>query len=95
VGCRENARQEKRALIVKGNGTILSMAYVSGGGNRRPCTFRARELTAAVKASKAAGVEIAGVEVTKDGTIKVIAGKSAELMTAPDAARKNEWDEVL
>jgi len=58
---------------------------------RAPCTFRRRDLTAAVKAMVAAGVEVARVEIGKDGKIVVVTGKSGE---TPDENGKdeNEWD---
>ena len=42
---------------------------------RAACTFRQRDVTAAVRAVVAAGVEVARVEVGTDGKIVVIAGK--------------------
>lgn len=43
--------------------------------SRGRCTFRQRDLTAAVKAVEAAGVGVARVEVDKDGKIIIIPGK--------------------
>ncbi|QJP12964.1 hypothetical protein G3545_04400 [Starkeya sp. ORNL1] len=43
--------------------------------SRGPCTFRQRDLTAAVKAVEAAGIGVARVEVDKDGKIIIIPGK--------------------
>ena len=53
-------------------------------------TFRQRDVTAALKAAKAAGCEIARVEVGKDGRIIVILANG----TQPTAGA-NEWDAVL
>ena len=46
--------------------------------SRAPCTFRQRDLTAAVKAVVAAGCEVARVEVDKDGKIVVVTGKTGQ-----------------
>ena len=57
---------------------------------RGQCTFKQSDVTKAVKAVVAAGVEVARVEVDKDGRIVVVAGKAV-----PDAGRGgNEWDRV-
>jgi hypothetical protein len=42
---------------------------------RGPCRFRQRDLTAAVKGARAAGLEIVRVEIGKDGKIVVVTGK--------------------
>jgi hypothetical protein len=39
---------------------------------RRPCLFKERDVTRAAKAVRAAGLEIARVEVAKDGSIIVV-----------------------
>ena len=58
--------------------------------SRGPCTFKQNDVTRAVKAVVAAGVEVARVEVDKDGRIVVIASKPG-----PDASREaNEWDRI-
>ncbi len=58
---------------------------------RGSCTFRQRDVTKAVKAVAAAGVEIARVEIDRNGKIIVVTGKPAE--TTEDA-QCNEWDDV-
>jgi hypothetical protein len=50
---------------------------------RQPCTFRQRDVAAAIKAARAAGVEVARVEVAKDGTIKIVAGKAENEISNP------------
>jgi len=56
---------------------------------RKPCHFRQRDLTAALKAAKAAGVPVK-VEI-EDGKMTVVTdGKSAAT-----EGKKNEWDEVF
>jgi hypothetical protein len=42
---------------------------------RRPCLFKERDVTRAAKAVLAAGLEIARVEIGKDGAIVVVPGK--------------------
>ena len=39
---------------------------------RRPCTFRKADVTRAAKAVQAAGLEVAHVEVSRDGLIRVV-----------------------
>ena len=57
---------------------------------RGALTFRQTDVTRAVKAVVAAGVEVARVEVDREGRIIVVAGKPA-----PDVGRgANEWDRI-
>jgi len=62
--------------------------------SRGACTFRQRDVEAAVRAVRDAGVEVARVEVDKEGKIVVIAGKpnGAEPKAKQEGA--NEWDET-
>jgi hypothetical protein len=57
---------------------------------RGSCTFRKRDVTAAIKAAVDAGVPVARVEVNKDGNIVIIM-QGAEIGAA--RAASNEWDE--
>jgi len=57
---------------------------------RANCTFRQRDVTAAVKAARAAGVEVARVEV-ENGKITVVVGKPS----CENKTDGNPWDEVL
>jgi|GEM_PF-1662746 PHP family Zn ribbon phosphoesterase len=61
------------------------------------CTFRQRDVTAAVKAVVAAGVAVARVEVDKSGKIVIIVGKGGELgkSNVDGSNAANEWDEVF
>lgn len=61
--------------------------------SRGPCTFRQRDLTAAVKAAQAAGLCIARVEVDRDGKIVVVTGAPTPVKPANDSS--NEWDDLL
>ena len=57
------------------------------------CTFRQRDVTAAVKAVVAADVAIARVELDKSGKIVIIAGRANDdIAEAPDG--RNEWDSI-
>ncbi len=55
---------------------------------RGPCTFKQRDLTAAVKAIAKAGVEVTGVRIAPDGNIVVSVGKT------PEPTLENDWDNV-
>jgi len=54
-------------------------------------TFRQSDVTRAVKAVVAAGVQVARVEVDKDGRISVVAGKPV----SDEGRGENEWDQIL
>ncbi len=49
--------------------------------SHHPSRFRQTDLKRAVKAVRAAGVEIARVEIGKDGLIVVVPGKAKEVTT--------------
>ena len=51
---------------------------------RAPSTFRQNDVTRAVKATKAAGVDIARIEIAKDGRIVIIT--TAETVPHDEAA---------
>ena len=57
---------------------------------RAPSAFKQRDLTKAVKAVVAAGVDIARVEIDNTGKIAIIA-----LTDGRKPATVNEWDTVL
>lgn len=61
---------------------------------REPCRFRQAELTRAIKAALAAGVEVDRVEIEKDGRVIVVVCKQKALDFPAESAR-NPWDEVL
>lgn len=59
--------------------------------SRGPCTFREADVRRAVRAVEAAGKQVAVVEISAEGRIRIVVGR-------PDRqglAAKNEWDEVL
>lgn len=60
--------------------------------SRGPSTFRERDLVRALQGARKAGVEVARVEIGRDGKIVIVAGKPAE---ASGNGEVNEWDEVL
>jgi hypothetical protein len=59
----------------------------------RASAFRQSVLTRAIKGMRAAGVELARVEVNTDGGFVLIPGKLGE--TANGSDHQNPWDEVL
>jgi hypothetical protein len=60
--------------------------------SRRPCVFRQRDMTRAVKGVTAAGVTVAKVQVDKDGKIVVVVGAASQNpLSSPGG---NEWDRV-
>lgn len=62
---------------------------------RGSCTFRQRDLTAAVTAVRKAGCSVARVEVsTRDGSFVVVIGKAAEQTEPREAEGKNPWDTI-
>jgi hypothetical protein len=58
---------------------------------RGPQTFKARDVTRAVRAVTKAGLSVARVEIDPNGRILVIAGSPA----VAETNTANEWDEVL
>jgi hypothetical protein len=56
---------------------------------RRPLTFRQQDLVRALKGAKAAGIEIARIEIDRSGKIVIVTGEGEP----PDSGR-NEWDEI-
>jgi hypothetical protein len=61
---------------------------------RDPLTFRQRDVTAAIKAVKAAGYTVARVEIDREGKI-VIVPVTVTTEGSPDKPESNEWDEVF
>ena len=56
---------------------------------RAPSIFRQQDITRAIKGATKAGVNIARIEIAKDGRIVIIpAAEAAQL----GAAEENEWD---
>jgi hypothetical protein len=61
--------------------------------SRKPSTFRQRDLKCAVAAVRQAGVDVAKVQIAKDGTITLVTGKP-ESPPGKDP-NQNEWDEAV
>ena len=62
--------------------------------NRRPrgaCTFRQRDVAAAIRAARDAGLSVARVEIGKDGQITVVAGTPSN--GSGQAGERHPWDE--
>jgi hypothetical protein len=59
---------------------------------RGHCTFRQRDIKAAIKAVIAAGVGVARVEIGNDGRIVVIASSVGAMPSTPD---RNDLDREL
>lgn len=60
---------------------------------RGPTTFRQRDATALIKAARAAGVEVARVELDKDGKIILVAGIPKQPIDEL-GDEVNEWDQA-
>jgi hypothetical protein len=56
---------------------------------RAPATFRQQDVTRAIRAAIAAGVDIARIEVAKNGTIVIVTAIDRE-----PKAEANEWDRI-
>ena len=54
---------------------------------RAPSTFRQQDVTRAIRAAIAAGVDIARIEVDKNGRIVIVTAADSE-----PKAEANEWD---
>lgn len=59
---------------------------------RRSCTFRQRDVEAAVKAVRTAGCDVARVEIGKDGRITIVT--SQPQVASEQDTGGNEWDRV-
>jgi hypothetical protein len=70
---------------------LSSEAEVMGRGAQ---TFRQSDLTRALKAAKAAGVEIARIEIARDGTIAMDTGEGS-IAIKENATPSAGWDEAV
>jgi hypothetical protein len=59
---------------------------------RGPSSFRQQDVTRALKAAAAAGIDVARFEIDQSGKIVIVAGKPAESDT--DTGGGNEWDNL-
>jgi hypothetical protein len=62
--------------------------------SRAPSAFRQQDVTRAIRAAVAAGVDIARVEVTKAGTIVIVTTAAAAVPTQEGSAG-NPWDQAV
>ena len=62
--------------------------------SRVPSTFRQADVTKAVKAVVAAGVDIARVEIDAAGKIVIVTGKPEAQDSDASREGSNEWDSV-
>jgi len=58
---------------------------------RGPCNFRQTDVKRAIKGARAAGMEVARVEINKDGVIVVVPSCKPE-GPADERSEANEWD---
>jgi hypothetical protein len=82
--CGEGRAPVGNVIILNGCGETSLMA-------RAPSTFRQQDVTRAVKAVAAAGVDIGRVEIDKAGKITIIAATATETEEGKEA---NEWDAI-
>jgi hypothetical protein len=59
--------------------------------SRGPCSFKQQDVTRALRATVAAGIEVQRVEIGKDGKIVVYVAKMPEPV---DDNGGNEWDRI-
>ena len=65
---------------------------------RGPCTFRQRDVTRAVKALTAAGIEVARIDIKRDGQISIVPkniGGQDEQARPAEQEEVNDWDSIL
>lgn len=58
---------------------------------RRPSKFRQQDVTKALRAAQAAGIDVQRYEIDKDGKIIVVAGRPE---TGEDKEERSEWDHL-
>lgn len=51
---------------------------------RKPCDFRESSVKRGIRAARNAGMDIAAVRISKDGTIEIIAGGKPDFSGTPD-----------
>ena len=61
--------------------------------SRRACTFKQQDVTRALRATVAAGIEVQRIEIDRDGKIVLVTGKVVET-NAEIAEGKNPWDNI-
>jgi hypothetical protein len=61
--------------------------------SRGRCSFRESDVRRAVRAIEATGKEIAAVEISAEGKIRIVVGKS-DAQKSAGSGESNEWDSV-
>jgi hypothetical protein len=69
-------KQRKYTLGANQSSEVLNMP-------RGPCSFKQRDVVRALRATRAAGMEVTRLEIAKDGTIILVAGKSEAQESEP------------
>lgn len=59
---------------------------------RGPCTFKQQDVTRALRAAVAAGIDVQRIEIDRDGKIVVVTGKPREVVD--EGRGENEWDRI-
>jgi hypothetical protein len=62
--------------------------------SRAPSNFRQADVTKALKAAVAAGLQVVGYKIDSQGKIEVVIGKSEAQDSEPKAREGNEWDNL-
>ena len=70
-----------------------TFSVVCGGMSRAPLSFKQSDLTRAVKAVQAAGIEVACVKLDKQGNIYILTGRATgqNVGTMPTSS----WDDAI
>lgn len=80
---------DKKEFDVRSSKDVTKLLGITRG----PCTFRQRDITRALRATVAAGIEVQRIEIEKDGKIVVVAGKQSD-SPRDGGDQHNEWDSV-
>lgn len=86
----ENTVLGDESAGIRRNSPRRSIGYHRTRGR---CTFRQKDVTRALRATVAAGIEVQWIEIHTDGKIILVAGKPREL-PRDSGDHHNEWDTV-
>jgi hypothetical protein len=95
VSEREPLMLSERLNALRGERQIICEINIAGTMNmsRGHQTFKQSDVTKALKATVKAGIEVARVEIDKDGKIVIVTARPEDVANG-EKAGKNEWDEV-